>query len=1135
MFTEVVDWCLIVSTPEEVILCALARKPTSSQSIPSPSNVSASSSATTPYETHLHLIPTRYIIPTDSIPILSICGTKDGRIFLGGNDGCLYEMAYEGFFQYRKNRNDIHAQTNIFSDKVNHKDYSSSDDYLGNDEFDLDSIDMPPSNSEMLIVGGKRLLSNLVFGPYQDNTSLMRNSPSSRSSLLQQQRPRKCRKINHTSIAPTIVTAIVPNFLLRATVAVFGGILSGGSTNSIITNAGSIVDMQIDVDRHTLYALTSKGFVHTFDLVDTNKSISSFSGGPGYRQPSPPRLVSTIDVSKSARRYLDSVARGMMYPPHSSYDSSVATIVFPGGGAGAQTGVGGMNGARAILKESDIDIERANTVGSVSNSMRMRTKHQQQSSKILHPISIHVVPPCESTSLTLVALTAGGLRYYLSALSNVGPGTSTNYGDNFLMNPKRLGSRFTLSHIRAPPPFIVRGSGSTSDDILLDGGYQHSTAASTVAATDAYNMKEAAVKPSIFERKCFATKGLYTNGCTFLAIGSNNIKNSNNIASNETVADCIMAITPDLIGNSQFQSDNNEISFSPHPMDPTNKSGIGLNEIASLPMTQSMRGADSQSLLPGGRVWGVSSIHSSVKSSAVWNLITHSCTPTDSELSVGLIPAYFPPDRILKKHLLQEFSSKREMHTDKLFGTAGNPTTSSSLINTPLAKSYNKNLISSTLNLISTFFGNRRHVDAQRRLTGTNNMKNEPSYNSIYRISERVGCSLAGFSSTAKGKVTSSGKVSVPRSSRRSPRRGRNTNVISRSARLSPWLITPHVSPLSEISINHIFKKCKQRGVVALNSGGLHFFSQISPIQKMATILKNSKTSNMGKDEKIKILFKNFGHIEGCAMCISIAINENDDVVKRRAIEAAMKFAHRPSMVNSTSSHFPGKNVSNIAPFTTIGNLDGYTFQPSCLYIGLLRLVSRHLRPIWFKPAVVVTEGRSVSSMRYGNKVKTIPAKVEFLLDDATLDEIRHPLMGIQVLMKDIFARAISSIPGAKPVTSIVNGQDRLPSNGVEDHHLLTEAIQYQHRLSAQNKIGSHQYSDKERSNFAILEEERSIHALYRLVSRTVHCLTLLSYLRRAHFIPDLPEVDFGLLHGETHLHINHTFNSKFCYNFFFI
>jgi len=31
--------------------------------------------------------------------------------------------------------------------------------------------------------------------------------------------------------------------------------------------------------------------------------------------------------------------------------------------------------------------------------------------------------------------------------------------------------------------------------------------------------------------------------------------------------------------------------------------------------------------------------------------------------------------------------------------------------------------------------------------------------------------------------------------------------------------ITPHVSPLSEISINHIFKNFKQRGVVVFNSG----------------------------------------------------------------------------------------------------------------------------------------------------------------------------------------------------------------------------------------------------------------------------------------------------------------------------
>ena len=47
-------------------------------------------------------------------------------------------------------------------------------------------------------------------------------------------------------------------------------------------------------------------------------------------------------------------------------------------------------------------------------------------------------------------------------------------------------------------------------------------------------------------------------------------------------------------------------------------------------------------------------------------------------------------------------------------------------------------------------------------------------------------------------------------------------------------------------------------------------------------------------------------------------------------------------------------------------------------------------------------------------------------------------------------------------------------------------------RLLVQIKIGSQQYLDKEWSNFNILEKERSIYALYRLVSRTVHCLALL-------------------------------------------
>lgn len=35
------------------------------------------------------------LLPTDRTRILSVAGTANGRIFLGGNNGCLYEMMYD--------------------------------------------------------------------------------------------------------------------------------------------------------------------------------------------------------------------------------------------------------------------------------------------------------------------------------------------------------------------------------------------------------------------------------------------------------------------------------------------------------------------------------------------------------------------------------------------------------------------------------------------------------------------------------------------------------------------------------------------------------------------------------------------------------------------------------------------------------------------------------------------------------------------------------------------------------------------------------------------------------------------------------------------------------------------------------
>ncbi|XP_066922124.1 nuclear pore complex protein Nup155-like [Clytia hemisphaerica] len=36
-----------------------------------------------------------FVIPTDNVYLTSICGTANGRIFLGGKDGCLYEVVYQ--------------------------------------------------------------------------------------------------------------------------------------------------------------------------------------------------------------------------------------------------------------------------------------------------------------------------------------------------------------------------------------------------------------------------------------------------------------------------------------------------------------------------------------------------------------------------------------------------------------------------------------------------------------------------------------------------------------------------------------------------------------------------------------------------------------------------------------------------------------------------------------------------------------------------------------------------------------------------------------------------------------------------------------------------------------------------------
>jgi len=44
----------------------------------------------------MHLLPDPvFVLPTDGIAINTVVGTSSGRIFMGGRDGCLYEVTYQ--------------------------------------------------------------------------------------------------------------------------------------------------------------------------------------------------------------------------------------------------------------------------------------------------------------------------------------------------------------------------------------------------------------------------------------------------------------------------------------------------------------------------------------------------------------------------------------------------------------------------------------------------------------------------------------------------------------------------------------------------------------------------------------------------------------------------------------------------------------------------------------------------------------------------------------------------------------------------------------------------------------------------------------------------------------------------------
>ena len=1011
VFKDVVEWCLIVSTPEEVILCALAR------SAPQPFDASIENGFVHGQGT-LRLIPTRYVLPTDSIPILTVCGTPDGRIFLGGYDGCLYEMTYESIVDPQRAPS---SEERIDA-------FYNSDKPLPSTDSNGDSV------AHAITTFGKRALSSVV------------PSPSDPSKL-----PRKCRKLNHSTHASSVVGAIMPSFLVKAASAVT---FSGDSTAG-----GPIVKIIIDSERSCMYTLSSRGWISAFDLCPNAKSTEI-------------KLSAVIDMEKTARLYLEAVSRGRMYPPSSSHSFTIGNITFPGGGSSAQAGVGGMDGARTLLKLADSGPKR-------SGGGRQR-QQRAQSAGILTPISIHVISRRESGRLTLMAITDGGLRYYLSSLStnalNSGPSPQTVSSRS--TDPLAPSRKFTLCHVRSPPPVDGSGTlhGATSFDADANGGVE-----GYVPGIGGRN-----------RRVPHVDAGYYGNGTMILAL-EQTASNGSSINGQRPsfVGDAVVVAEPDAVARKESIPSNDPSSGqSQHTQQSVMTVPGGISETVALPLAApTSSGTGVASVLPGGRILDIASLASN---SSVLMLMYHSQTPTDAELKVGLVPAYIPPSR-LRSYDMQQASHPVPISP---LDAANTSTGSRSIV---VANGGGKSSVA--LKILSNFLLSRplRHglvIETSALQLGAS----DPSANSpgpLYRLSTRYG--YAGFSTTAAETIARNKSSARP-----------VTKSFSKSARLSPWLLRPAVAALDSYTVQHLLPIIS---MVALNSGGMHYFASKSVLSILAETLMSASV-NVGSDESVTRFFTSYGYAQGCSMCLSLAVGCGPAAdsgrysyeLRNRARRAALSRAYVPKLVKKQERQV-GTGTEMSSSDSSDGIPSGYEFHPSSLSQGLTTLVSRLLRPVWCKPAVVVTEGQVLRGKNGAEK--SFPAKVELLLDDQTLEEIRKPLYSLQILMKEVFSPAINVVPGLQRQET-----DRMD---VEEENTFTGAMLYHGYIRGQaEQAARNTLTPREAEAMARLIEERDLHSLYRLISRSVQLLSLLALLKRAQYLPELHGVEWGLLHGLT-------------------
>ena len=381
IFNNAVKWVVVVTTPEEILLCAFVEK--------------EDATAADGFGEHgtLQLVATSFVIPTDGVSMYAVASTRDGRIFVGGANGSLYEVSYDY---------NIPDSSSFGSEDLSYEDDASDEENEA-------------SWTSTLISGSKRLLSDFLW----------------KSSAAPKTKRRKtCTKVNLNQ--QSFMATILPSFLQRLVLT--------GTSGSTTGDTSPILDMVVDESRGVLHTLSAMGALSTFALNDPSADTKT-------KVPVVLSSLTSINLVNTSKSYLESLSRHVMY-------SSSKDYIFAGGAASALSGLGGQgacSSSRSPSTESARTLLKLALDSSPGPSNDPLKRHSSDLQGILVPSRCFVVPPSTSESIYLVVVTQAGLRFYLSLPDNSGGILS---GSNSFKTMSHIWSRRQLCHIRCPPPSV---------------------------------------------------------------------------------------------------------------------------------------------------------------------------------------------------------------------------------------------------------------------------------------------------------------------------------------------------------------------------------------------------------------------------------------------------------------------------------------------------------------------------------------------------------------------------------------------------------------------------------------------------------------------------------------------------------